>query len=54
MIESHSKLNSETGNHFELQCMDIWSGYQSVENEVSTPGVDMFVFSQPYSGSRRG
>jgi serine phosphatase RsbU (regulator of sigma subunit) len=44
----------ETTNQFVLQCMDIWSGNQSVENEVSTPGLELFVFSQPYRGESRG
>jgi serine phosphatase RsbU (regulator of sigma subunit) len=34
--------------------MDIWSGNRSVENEVSTPGVELYVFSQPYRGESRG
>ncbi len=38
----------------ELRCMDIWSGYQSVENEVSTPGLEMYVFSEPHPGAQRG
>lgn len=34
--------------------MDIWSGNRSVENEVSTPGMDLYVYSQPYRGESRG
>jgi serine phosphatase RsbU (regulator of sigma subunit) len=37
-----------------LQCMDIWSGNRSVENEVSTPGLEIFVFSEPYRGESTG
>ncbi len=37
-----------------LQCMDLWSGNQSVENEVSTPGLDIFVYSRPWQGESRG
>lgn len=37
-----------------LRCMDIWSGNRSVENEVSTPGMDLYVLSQPYRGASRG
>ena len=37
-----------------LQCMDIWSGNRSVENEVSTPGLEIFVFSEPYHGESTG
>jgi serine phosphatase RsbU (regulator of sigma subunit) len=34
--------------------MDIWSGNRSVKNEVSTPGMEIFVYSQPYGGDSRG
>jgi len=44
----------KTNDRFELQCMDIWSGNRSVENEVSTPGMEIFVYSQPYRGESRG
>jgi len=37
-----------------LQCMDLWSGNRSVENEVSTPGFDIFVYSQPCHGESQG
>lgn len=44
----------ESNNQFVLQCMDIWSGNRSVENEVSTPGMELFVYSEPYGGESRG
>ena len=34
--------------------MDLWSGNRSVENEVSTPGLEIFVFSEPYQGESTG
>lgn len=37
-----------------LQCMDIWSGNQSIESSASTPGLEIFVSSRPYHGERRG
>ena len=37
-----------------LQCMDLWSGHCSVENEASTPGVEIYVFSEPYRGDSIG
>lgn len=37
-----------------LQCMDIWSGNEAVENSASTPGLEIFVYSRPYAGERRG
>lgn len=45
---------SETSTRFLLQCMDIWSGNGSIENEVSTPGMELFAYSQPYRGESRG
>lgn len=47
-------LVPETNNEYVLQCMDIWSGNRSVENEVSTPGMELFVYSQPYRGESQG
>src|SRR5262245_21546811 len=38
----------------ELQCMDLWSGNESIENETSAPGSDIFVYSRPFRGDRRG
>ena len=37
-----------------LQCMDIWSGNQSAESQVSTPAFDIFVYSRPYQGNAAG
>lgn len=47
-------LPLETFRRFKLKCMDLWSGNQSVENEVSTPGMDLFVFSRPYQSEKQG
>ncbi|HEY2251259.1 MAG TPA: PP2C family protein-serine/threonine phosphatase [Planctomycetaceae bacterium] len=37
-----------------LQCMDLWSGNRSVENEAQAPGLDIFVWSEPYRGESTG
>src|SRR5690349_16300492 len=37
-----------------IQCMDIWSGNRSIENEAWAPGLQIFVYSQPYRGESRG
>lgn len=37
-----------------LQCMDLWSGNHSVENCAATPGLELFVFSEPYQGDVTG
>ncbi|MDB5336459.1 MAG: hypothetical protein JWN70_2078 [Planctomycetaceae bacterium] len=43
-----------TINQAVLQCMDIWSGNRSVENEATTPGLEIFVFSEPFRGESTG
>lgn len=45
-------LNSASS--YNLQCMDIWSGNQSVTSDVVTPGLELSVYSQPYQGQSRG
>ncbi len=37
-----------------LQCMEIWSGSKSIENVVSSPGMDGWIYSQPYRGQASG
>lgn len=37
-----------------MQCMEIWQGNRGVENEVRTPGLDIWVYSRPHQGSARG
>jgi serine phosphatase RsbU (regulator of sigma subunit) len=44
----------DADNQYVLRCMDIWSGNRSVVNEVSTPGMEIFLSSQPYRGESRG
>jgi hypothetical protein len=35
-----------------LQCMEIWGGIEPVERAVSTPGLDLWVYSQPFEGDK--
>jgi phosphoserine phosphatase RsbU/P len=37
-----------------LQCMEIWGGIEPVERTISTPGLDLWVFSQPFQGDEKG
>jgi sigma-B regulation protein RsbU (phosphoserine phosphatase) len=37
-----------------LQCMEIWGGIEAVERALFTPGLDLWVFSQPFRGEARG
>src|SRR6516162_8937478 len=45
---------TDANDRYVLQCMDLWSGNRSVENEVSTPGLDIFVYSHPWHGESQG
>ena len=37
-----------------LHCMEIWGGNHPVESEVTTPGLDAWVYSKPFEGAARG
>ena len=37
-----------------MHCMEIWGGIEPVERSVSTPGLDLWVFSRPYHGDQQG
>jgi len=39
--------HDDSGQHT-LQCMEIWGGIEPVERSVSTPGLDLWVFSRPF------
>jgi serine phosphatase RsbU (regulator of sigma subunit) len=34
--------------------MEIWGGYRSMDNAISVPGIDAYVYSEPYKGDRDG
>ncbi len=37
-----------------MQCMEIWGGNHPTQRSVSTPGLDIWVWSQPYQASAGG
>ncbi|MBS0206119.1 MAG: serine/threonine-protein phosphatase [Planctomycetes bacterium] len=39
---------------YTLQCMDLWSGNQSVASDLVTSGLELSVYSQPYHGEQTG
>ncbi len=43
-----------TGTHHGLQCMEIWGGSAAAERTVSTPGLDLWVWSRPYQQADGG
>ncbi len=48
-MSSHGSPEGQT-----LQCMEIWGGFEPVERTVSTPGLDLWVFSRPFQGDAQG
>jgi serine phosphatase RsbU (regulator of sigma subunit) len=47
-------LEGDSSHEHVLQCMEIWNGNQSVESIVSSPGMDVWIFSRPYLGQLQG
>jgi phosphoserine phosphatase RsbU/P len=37
-----------------MQCLEVWSGNRLVENEVTSPGMEAWICSQPYEGQACG
>ncbi|MDX2114874.1 MAG: PP2C family protein-serine/threonine phosphatase [Planctomycetota bacterium] len=37
-----------------LACMEIWGGNERIESGLSTPGLDAWVFSEPFEGESEG
>ena len=37
-----------------MRCMEIWGGNRAEENAIGTPGLDLWVFSEPYHADDQG
>lgn len=37
-----------------LRCMEIWGGNDAIDNGVSVPGLDAWVYARPHAGVRAG
>ncbi|MEE2639015.1 MAG: PP2C family protein-serine/threonine phosphatase [Planctomycetota bacterium] len=37
-----------------MQCMEIWGGNREIEKNFQTPGLEIYVYSQPFEGSETG
>jgi sigma-B regulation protein RsbU (phosphoserine phosphatase) len=37
-----------------MRCMEIWGGNQAVENAIGTPGLDLWVYGEPYHANDQG
>lgn len=44
----------DQGNKNSLQCMEIWGSNQAADTSVSTPGLDVWVYSQPHEQADSG
>ncbi len=47
------QVNTRAEPH-RLQCMEVWSGNQAVDNALSVPGVDLWVHCRPHLGHQAG
>lgn len=46
--------NTEPAQVPALQCMEIWGGNRATDRAVSTPGLDLWVYSRPHEGEGAG
>src|SRR5689334_4344170 len=37
-----------------MRCMEIWGGNHAADACVATPGLDLWLYSQPYQGAENG
>ena len=37
-----------------MHCMEIWGGFKAVREAIATPGLDIWVFSEPYQAEAHG
>jgi phosphoserine phosphatase RsbU/P len=37
-----------------MQCMEVWGGNEAIDNGISVPGIDAWVYSQPYHAQSGG
>lgn len=38
----------------DVRCLEVWGGTQAVETTLNLPGIDAWIFSQPYRGDAEG
>ncbi len=48
-----SHQETESGSH-SLRCMEIWGGNRAALETITTPGLDIWVFSEPFHAETRG
>lgn len=46
---------SDTGlTSHQMKCLEVWGGNEPVETRLEVPGIDAYLFSQPYDGAAMG
>jgi serine phosphatase RsbU (regulator of sigma subunit) len=51
--QPHADAAQQESSHA-LACMEIWGGNETIDNALSSPGIDAFVYSRPYEGQHAG
>ncbi len=46
--------SSHASDAVSLRCMEIWGGNEAIDNGVSVPGLDAWVYARPHAGERAG
>lgn len=49
-----SSSGTRRGGAHEMQCLEVWGGSVAAESGVSVPGVDAWVYSEPFAGEAQG
>ena len=51
---THPPANAAGEPSHALQCMEVWSGNRRVQNTITVPGLDAWIFSEPHRGDEAG
>ena len=54
MYHEHMSTTSNNRPSQRMQCMEIWGGNRAVDKSFEAPGLDLYVFSVPFQGSKTG
>jgi len=46
-------MNTTEAQH-EIRCLEVWGGTEAVQTQLKLPGIDAWVFSEPYAGDAQG
>lgn len=53
LVDQDLAFNPDASRH-EMQCMEVWGGNHAISSGVSIPGVDAWVYSQPFRAQSAG